>query len=45
MQGKHISDFDSEIGEFFIKKYLAALECAAPLYTTHRAVHAKGVRQ
>lgn len=45
MQGKYTSDFGSEVGEFFIDKYVTTIESGTPLYTTHRAVHAKGVTQ
>lgn len=43
MLGKRTSDFDSSVGKFFIEKYVQSLAGCCPLYTVHRAIHAKGV--
>ncbi len=43
MEGKRTSDFQSEAGAFFAQKYREVLAAGAPLYTTHRSSHAKGV--
>ena len=42
--GKRTSDFKSIAGDFFIQKYLEALRDEQAIYTTHRTIHARGVR-
>lgn len=43
MTGKRVSDFDSDVGEFFREKYLECLEARAPVYTKHHGQHAVAV--
>lgn len=43
MTGKRVSDFDSDVGEFFREKYLECLETHLPIYTKHHAQHAAAV--
>ena len=43
MTGKTVSDFKSDVGEFFRKKYLHCLAIKRPIYTRHTAKHAKAV--
>ncbi|MFX4221286.1 MAG: response regulator [Thalassobaculum sp.] len=43
MSGRTTADFDSEVGRFFAEKYEQTLRDLHPLYTLHRASHARGV--
>ncbi|MDF1791868.1 MAG: response regulator [Thalassobaculaceae bacterium] len=43
MTGRTTADFDSDVGRFFAEKYAQTLEALQPLYTLHRASHARGV--
>jgi len=43
MTGKRVSDFDSDVGEFFREKYLECLEMRLPIYTKHHGQHAVAV--
>jgi signal transduction histidine kinase len=43
MTGKRVSDFDSDVGEFFRKKYLECLDARHPIYTKHNGQHAVAV--
>ncbi len=43
MTGKRVSDFDSDVGEFFRQKYLECLEARRPIYTKHHGQHAVAV--
>jgi signal transduction histidine kinase len=43
MTGRSTADFDSEVGKFFEDKYAQTLATRQPLYTLHRASHARGV--
>jgi len=43
MTGKRVSEFDSEVGEFFRKKYLECLDARHPIYTKHHGQHAVAV--
>jgi signal transduction histidine kinase/DNA-binding response OmpR family regulator/HPt (histidine-containing phosphotransfer) domain-containing protein len=43
MTGRSTVDFDSDVGRFFEEKYRQTLASRQPLYTLHRASHARGV--
>jgi len=43
MTGRTTADFDSDVGRFFAEKYAQTLADGRPLYTLHRASHARGV--
>lgn len=43
MTGRSTVDFDSDVGRFFAAKYDQTLATRKPLYTLHRASHARGV--
>lgn len=43
MTGQTTADFDSDVGRFFAEKYQQTLRDRLPLYTLHRASHARGV--
>lgn len=43
MTGRSTVDFDSDVGRFFEEKYAQTLSLRQPLYTLHRASHARGV--
>lgn len=43
MTGRSTADFDSDVGRFFEEKYRQTLSCRQPLYTLHRASHARAV--
>ena len=43
MSGRSTADFDSDVGRFFEQKYHQVLASRRPLYTLHRASHARGV--
>ncbi|MCR9267832.1 MAG: PAS domain-containing protein, partial [Alphaproteobacteria bacterium] len=43
MTGRSTADFDSDVGRFFTVKYDQTLASRKPLYTLHRASHARGV--
>lgn len=43
MTGRTTADFDSDVGRFFAEKYAQTLADGQPLYTLHRASHARGV--
>lgn len=43
MTGKRVSDFDSDVGEFFRQKYIECLETRRPIYTKHHGQHAVAV--
>ncbi len=43
MTGRSTADFDSDVGRFFEEKYRQTLADRHPLYTLHRASHARAV--
>ena len=43
MTGRSTADFDSDVGRFFEEKYRQTLASRQPLYTLHRASHARAV--
>lgn len=43
MSGRTTADFDSDVGRFFAEKYEQTMRDLKPLYTLHRASHARGV--
>lgn len=43
MTGKRVSDFESDVGEFFREKYLECLDARTPIYTKHHGQHAVAV--